>query len=193
MTTDRSLHETQKLNLAYSVVIPVFNEGEAIVSLLEKLAQALTSNHEVIVVFDSNSDSTLPYLLEYQKQYPALRPTLNEYGRGPALAIKFGIYCAVSNNVIILMGDSSDDLSAIEVMAKMLNETEAVIVAPSRYMDGGERVGGSILKSTLSKWANLTLYHLGRVQVHDSTNAFKGYSKSFIKEVGIEDNYNFMV
>jgi dolichol-phosphate mannosyltransferase len=45
-----------------SIVIPVYNEGEAIVPHLDRIFEAVTLPCEVLVVYDMEEDTTAPYL-----------------------------------------------------------------------------------------------------------------------------------
>ena len=50
-----------KMNL--SIIIPVFNESENISNLLIEISEALsTYNHEILVIDDSSTDSTIEVL-----------------------------------------------------------------------------------------------------------------------------------
>ena len=74
-----------------SIVIPAYNEGAEIVRCLDRVLEAVRLPCEVIVVYDTETDTTLPYLHAYADKEPRLRPLHNTYGRGPAHAIHFGI------------------------------------------------------------------------------------------------------
>ena len=74
-----------------SIVIPVYNEGEAIVGCLDRILNGVTLPCEILVVFDDEADSTVEPLRKYAAEDPRVVPTLNTYGRGPARAIRFGI------------------------------------------------------------------------------------------------------
>ncbi|MBV8195629.1 MAG: glycosyltransferase, partial [Candidatus Dormibacteraeota bacterium] len=74
-----------------SVVVPVYNEGAVVVSFLDRLFEAVALPCEVLAVYDTPEDTTLPFLVDYARREPRLRPTHNAYGRGPASALRFGI------------------------------------------------------------------------------------------------------
>jgi glycosyltransferase involved in cell wall biosynthesis len=175
-----------------SVVIPVFNEAEAIVPQLDRIFESVTLPCEVLVVYDSADDSTVPYLEKYAEEQPRLIPLHNTYGKGPARAIRFGVDHASSDVVVVTMADGSDDPQQIDQLGRLV-ERGVVVAAASRYMRGGQQVGGPWLKSLFSRWAGKTLYHLARVGTHDATNSFKAYSTAFIRRVGIDSDSGFEV
>jgi len=175
-----------------SVVIPAYNEGEAIMPCLDRIFAGVTLPCEVLVVYDDAADKTIPYLEKYARDEPRLLPVLNEYGRGPARAIRWGIEHARAPVTVVTMADGSDDAEQIDDLTKLV-ERGVVVAAASRYASGGQQIGGPIVKSALSRIAGLSLYWLARVGTRDATNSFKAYSTDFVRRVGIESDAGFEV
>jgi dolichol-phosphate mannosyltransferase len=173
-----------------SVVIPAHNEGDTIVACLDRVFESVTLPCEILVVYDTAEDTTVPYLEKYADAEPRLVPTLNTYGRGPADALRFGVDHARAPVVVVTMADGCDDPQQIDDLARLV-ERGVVVAAASRYSRGGQQVGVPTLKRTLSKTAGLTLCWLARVGTHDATNSFKAYSKAFIHDVGIQADAGF--
>ena len=67
------------------------------------------------------------------------------------------------------------------------------MAAASRYMPGGQQVGGPILKGTLSRLAGRSLRTFARVGTRDATNSFKAYSTEFVRQVGIDSRDGFEI
>ena len=175
-----------------SLVVTAYNEGSAIVPHLDRILDALHVPVEVLVVYDSEDDTTAPVVAEYAMKDPRVVPTLNTYGRGPARAIRYGMDHARADVVVVTMADGSDDASQIEELARLV-ERGVVVAAASRYMSGGQQVGGPRLKSTLSRMAGLSLWLVGGVGTRDATNSFKAYSRQFVEMVGIHSDAGFEV
>jgi dolichol-phosphate mannosyltransferase len=175
-----------------SIVIPVYNEGDSIVSCLDRVLQGVTASCEILVVYDDPSDSTVPYLDKYAVSEPRLVPLLNTGGPGPARAIRFGIEHSRAPVAVVTMADGSDDAEQIDELCKLV-ERGVVVAAASRYMSGGQQIGGPLLKSALSRAAGLSLFWLARVGTRDATNSFKAYSTQFVREVGIESDTGFEI
>ena len=173
-----------------SVVIPVHNESDAIVACLDRVFESVTLPCEILAVFDSPSDTTVPYLDKYAADEPRLVPTLNTYGRGPADAMRFGLDAAKAPVVVVTMADGCDDPQQIDALARLV-ERGVVVAAASRYSRGGQQVGVPSVKRAISKAAGLSLCWLARVGTHDATNSFKAYSKAFVQEVGIQSDAGF--
>jgi dolichol-phosphate mannosyltransferase len=180
------------MTLQVSVVIPVYNEGDAVVPVIERILDLVKIPCEVLVVYDTPDDTTVPHLVELSHRHPQLRPVHNTYGRGPAHAIKFGIDQATSPVAVVTMSDGCDDPAQIEPLARLVDRG-VVVAAASRYARSGQQVGGPALKGLLSRLAGLTLYWFARVGTRDATNSFKAYSTSFVRRVGIESDKGFEI
>jgi dolichol-phosphate mannosyltransferase len=175
-----------------SVVIPVFNEDEAVVSCLDRIFESVQLPCEVLVVYDTPDDTTVPYLDKYARTEPRLVPMLNEYGRGPARAIRYGIDHAGSAVVVVTMADGSDDPQQIDQLTRLVDRG-VVIAAASRYTKGGQQVGGPWFKGFLSRLAGRSLQWFARVGTRDATNSFKAYAADFVRSVGIHSDSGFEV
>jgi len=175
-----------------SIVIPVYNEGEAIYPCLGRIFEGVGLDCEVLVVYDDPSDTTVPYLDKYVTHDPRVVPALNAYGAGPARAIRYGIDNARAPITVVTMADGSDDVAQIDDLCRLVDRG-VVVAAASRYTSGGQQIGGPVLKSLLSRLAGLSLFWLARVGTRDATNSFKAYSTEFVREVGIESDTGFEI
>jgi len=175
-----------------SVVIPVYNEGEALVPYLDAVLTAVSDPREILVVHDMEEDSTVAVAARYRDEGHPVRPVLNTYGRGPAYAIHYGLDTAEGDAVIVTMADGSDDATQIDALAALIAEGHVVAVA-SRYMKGGRQIGGPVVKRTLSRLAGVSLNLLARVGTNDATNSFKGYDPAFVRAVGVNSTAGFEV
>jgi len=175
-----------------SVVIPVYDEGEAIVTCLDRIIAGVTLPCEILVVFDDESDSTVVPLRKYAEADARVVPVHNTYGRGPAQAIRYGIDHVHAPVVAVTMADGSDDAEQIDELCKLV-ERGVVVAAASRYMSGGQQIGGAMLKSVLSRLAGLSLYWFAHVGTRDATNSFKAYAVDFVRDVHIDSDTGFEI
>jgi len=173
-----------------SVVIPAYNEGAAVVPFLDRIFEAITLPAEVLVVYDAVDDTTVPFLEKYVKREKRLRPVLNTLGRGPANALRFGIGQAAADVVVVTMADGSDDPMQIDQLTRLV-ERGVVVACASRYMRGGQQVGGPWVKGRVSRLAGVSLNLFAHVGTHDATNSFKAYSRAFVERVGIDSDAGF--
>jgi dolichol-phosphate mannosyltransferase len=175
-----------------SVVVPAYNEGENITPVLDRLFEAMHLSSEVLVVVDTEDDTTIPVTEEYSLKEPRLRCLVNTYGRGPANAIRFGIGAAAAPVVVVTMADGCDDPTQVDDLVRLV-ERGVAVAAASRYMAGGQQVGGPVLKGLMSAMAGRSLRLLAHVGTRDATNSFKAYSRDFVQEVGIDSRDGFEI
>ena len=173
-----------------AIVLPVYNEGEAVEPVLRALSAALTTSHELVVVYDFDGDTTVPIIARLAPEIPGLRGLRNDLGRGVLNAMKAGIAGTSAPYVLISMADGSDEPHVVDPMVALAHGG-ADVVSASRYMRGGHQIGGPPLKRLMSRVAGLSLHHLAGVPTHDPTNNFKLYSRDFLDAVTIESTAGF--
>lgn len=173
-----------------SIVIPAYNEGENIVPGLKRIVEAVTSDFELLVVVDTDDDTTIPAVASYGDT--RVRTLVQTYGRGPANAIRFGIDSAAAPTTVVTMADGCDDPQQIDELVRLV-ERGVVVAAASRYMAGGQQVGGPRFKAFLSRAAGRTLYWFAGVGTRDATNSYKAYQTDFVRRVGIESRDGFEI
>ena len=178
--------------LRVSVVIPAYNEGEGIIPVLGRLFEAVMLPCEVLVVVDDPADSTRPVVSRLAGREPRLRCLVNTYGRGPANAIRYGIDHAVTPVAVVTMADGCDDVRQIDDLVRLV-ERGVAVAAASRYMAGGQQVGGPLAKGMMSAAAGRSLRLLARVGTRDATNSFKAYPTAFVRAAGIDSRDGFEI
>jgi len=176
--------------LRLSIVIPAYNEGEHVVPVLERLFEAVMLPCEVLVVVDDEADTTRPVVQRLAEREPRLHCLINTYGKGPANAIRYGIDHATTPVAVVTMADGCDDVRQIDDLVRLV-ERGVAVAAASRYMAGGQQVGGPLLKGMMSAGAGRSLRLLARVGTRDATNSFKAYSTAFVRAVGIDSRDGF--
>lgn len=175
-----------------SIVIPAYNEGEQIWPVLDRLFESVRLPCEVLVVVDDPGDTTLPVTEEYALKEPRIRCVVNTYGPGPANGIRFGIDAATAAVAVVTMADGCDDPAQIDHMVRLV-ERGVAVAAASRYMPGGQQVGGPLLKGKMSGLAGRSLQLLAHTGTCDATNSFKAYSTEFVRQVGIDSRGGFEI
>lgn len=180
------------MRFGYSIVVPVYNEGENIHEFCRRAVTELPSGFELLVCYDFPEDTTLRAIDELPdaSRPVGLRLVENRLGPGVRNAIVSGFEAAQAPIVIVMMADLSDDFSKVEEMLERAG-SGATVVAASRYIRGGKQVGGPLLKSTLSRVAGVTLHLLSGLPTHDPTNSFKAYRREFLKSTEIESTVGF--
>lgn len=173
-----------------AIVVPVYNEGEAVEPVLRALSAGVATAHEIVVVYDFDEDTTVPVVARLAKDLPRLRGLRNDLGRGVLNAMKAGVGGTTAPYVLISMADGSDEPHLVDSMVALARDG-ADVVAASRYMPGGRQLGGPLVKRLMSRTAGLTLHWFAGVPTHDPTNNFKLYSRRFLDSVAVESRAGF--
>lgn len=101
-----------------SIIVPVYNEEENILPLLEEI-QAAASNtdiSEVIYVDDCSSDGTLQVLNNARPVYPMLRIIRHEARAGQSGAFLSGVRAAGNKVVVLMDGDGQNNPADIGLL-----------------------------------------------------------------------------
>ena len=182
---------TPATEVALSIVMPVYNEGENIAATLRGLAsQVRATPIEILVVYDFDEDDTVPVVKRLQRQIPSLRLHRNRRGRGVLNAIQAGFEVAAAPYILVMMADGSDEPDKVDAMLEQAR-AGADVVAGSRYMAGGGQLGGPLIKRSMSRMAGLSLFLVRALPVHDATSNFRLYSRRLLDAVTIESSAGF--
>lgn len=169
------------------IIIPIFNEGEAIKNVLNHIKENLLSPHRILICYDSDNDPTLNFI-DFN-QHPNILLVKNPL-IGPCEAIKEGFNQAEADYVIVF---PADDLINGNILDKMIQVAENgfEIVVASRFMKGGSMEGCPFIKSILVRTASATLYLLSSIPVRDASNGFRLFSKNCLEQINIESTTGF--
>jgi dolichol-phosphate mannosyltransferase len=178
-------------NPPLTIVIPVYNEGANFRALWSEISASIKTPFNAIIVYDFEQDDTLPVVAEITAAGETrLRLQKNSYGRGVTGAIKTGLEAVTSGPVLVTMADLSDDLTQVDQMYGLYLEGYDLICG-SRYMSGGQLIGGPFFKQLLSRTSGLSLHYLRGIPTHDATNSFKLYDAAMVRELRVESVAGF--
>lgn len=173
------------------IIIPVYNEGEEISKTITAIEGKIATSHKIYIVYDFDEDNTIHVAKGFAKKGVDIQFVKNPKG-GAVNAIKVGLQAAKENYLLVTMADLSDDYAVVDSMCSLLTEGYD-IVCGSRYMEGGEQIGGPLLKKTLSRIAGVSLCYIARLPTHDATNSFKLYRKGMLDFIEIESDGGFEI
>ena len=180
-----------------SVVIPAQNEEGCIASTVEHLYVELRLHnlpHEIVVVDDGSTDGTWGILESLKAQIPSLKPVQNPAPHGFGRAVSRGLDHMAGDAVVVMMADESDDCRDVVRYWKKLNEGYECVFG-SRFIAGGGVIGYPKIKLFLNRFANHFISALFRIDLNDTTNAFKAYRKEVIDGCRplIEPHFNISI
>ena len=168
-----------------SILLPVRNEGINLRIMLKILRAVVELPHEVLVVYDSDNDDTVPVVDEVRKIYPELRGVHNQLGNGVVNAIRAGVAASAGDVVLIFAADEVGPVLAIEDMIALIQEG-CDFVSCTRYAHGGRRLGGSPIGAFLSYWANWLFHQVAASPFTDATTGIKMFRKEIFPSLNLE-------
>ena len=173
-----------------AIVIPAYQERESLTRTIVSIFETCHSlDFELVIVVDSNLDSSINIVEALTPTYPTLR-VIVQNKQGPLNAITYGIESTFQSHIIVLTADDTDDVRDILEMAKRF-EAGAHYVTASRYIDGGTYSGGPKLKRLFSRTASKILEFRHGESASDPTNGFKGFSRELYTKSQIKGDVGF--
>ena len=173
-----------------SIIIPVKNEQDNIAWTIEKIKRTVTANNEILIIYDSPKDNTLPIVRKLKASNKNLLLIENTKGDGVLNAIKMGITKANGEIIVVMAADRTDDPKIIDKMyQKILAGFD--MVCPTRYSKGGKVVGPTNIKSLLSRLSGITTPFLLGIPTSDLTYSYKMFRKQILDKIRIESKGGF--
>lgn len=171
------------------IVIPIFNEGDNVVKLLNKFQAFIKTKFRVLLCYDRDDDDIFQFKHQFNKLNFDVILVKNP-STGPCEAIKKGLYFGNSECVIVYPADDFLNYSIIDQMYYLFKENNDIVVA-SRFVKGGSMKGCPIIKSILVKAASSSLHLLSSIPVRDASNGFRLFSRKLLNTVNIESQIGF--
>lgn len=192
-----------------SVIIPVYNEDQFILPLLEQVQQAsLEGIHkEIIIVDDASTDSTVELLKKLNNtesstvtlQTPDgekssheintsnLTILFNDQNRGKGASLRRGFSEASGDVLIVQDADLEYDPEEYTKLLEPIREGKADVVYGSRFRGGPQRVlyfwhyaGNNFLTLLSNMFTNLNL--------SDMETCYKMFQREVIENINLEQN-----
>ena len=171
-----------------SIIIPVYNENESLAIMVNILEASIKFQHEVIIVYDDENDTSLEPARDLMKLYPSIFLVYNDLGRGAQNAVIKGVEKSNYDIVLIAVVDEVIPIVAIKNMLQLICDLNCDFVSGTRYALGGKRYGGSFIGGLLSRTANNLFRWITGLVLTDATTGFKMMRKSAWKKLSIESN-----
>jgi dolichol-phosphate mannosyltransferase len=182
---------------ALDIVIPVYNEGDNIVRVLEALRKSVKTPFRVLICYDFDEDTTLEALRRYQETMAGDEKSggvpiqlVKNSRQGVHGAIVTGFEHVTAPAVVVMPADDDYNTHIIDLMFQKFQEGHDVVVA-SRFMPGGCMEGCRWQKAILVRLAAFTLYHFARLPTRDASNGFRLFSRRLLETVEIESEVGF--
>lgn len=187
-------------NFKIYMLLPAYNEGEAINPLLNRIKTSIESRgfvYEVIVYNDGSTDNTLDILKQNRYRVP-LKIIGKEQNEGLGFAF-FGLLKEVlklstnENDIaIVLDSDNTHNPEHIYQMVNKIRDGFDVVIA-SRYLKNSRVVGVVPLRKFLSKCASWLMRVLFPIKgVEDYTCGYRAYGMACLRKAFEKFDYKLI-
>lgn len=170
-----------------SIIIPIYNEKNTILELLNKVEQAKFANleKEILLVDDSSTDGTREFLKDLTNKYKIM---FHEYNQGKGAAIRTAIKEATGDIIVIQDADLEYLPDDYDKLLPLLINNEADVVYGSRFKNK-ENSKNFILKNKLAnKFLTLLTNILYGTAITDMETCYKAFKREVIQNITIESN-----
>ncbi|MFX0210878.1 MAG: glycosyltransferase [Candidatus Hodarchaeota archaeon] len=168
----------------YSIVIPVYNEEDGIICVLEKIVQAVEgTNAEVVIVDDGSSDQTITLAENFIKtQNVHFHIVRHPQNKGYGSALKTGFEHASNDIVTFLDADGTYPPSYIPGMIQLFQQKNLNMLVGSRL--SGTKCQMPWIRKLGNKLFALLLSLYSGTRVSDVGSGMRVMNRSLLKNIG---------
>ena len=192
LRTDRDASLTDADALAFSVVVPMYNEEENARRTLSQLLDAgalLNLPFELVPVNDGSRDRTRAVLEEMSREDGRIRHVTYERNRGRGRALREGFRAARGKIVCTIDADLSYGPEYVAAMVTLLTEhPDLDYVVGSPYMDGGGTEGVPAHRLWVSRLGNRILSFAMGCGIHTVTGVLRAYRRDVLSSLDLESD-----
>lgn len=170
-----------------SVILPTYNEREAIVPLIKRIIKPLERegySYEIVVVDDNSPDGTADVVRILGKQNPRVRVIVRMRNRGLGLSIGRGIRESRGKIIVGMDADGNHDPEDLPKLLRALKGEIRLVVA-SRFMAEGGMKGWRRGPTFLFN----AMFRLFGLPIWDNTSGYYAVRTADIKKLGLQKIY----
>ena len=179
-------------SLDFSIVIPCYNEEQAIKGTVEQIIrdQKSAMGYEIIIVNDGSDDQTPAVLDKMVPCFPNVSTLSHEHNRGYGAALKTGIRAARSELIVITDADGTYPNERIAEMVELCRDQDMVVGART-----GDNVTYSSLRALPKYFLKRWISWLSRQEVPDINSGLRVFRKAIAeKYFGVlSDKFSFTI
>jgi glycosyltransferase involved in cell wall biosynthesis len=171
----------EPLSVAYSIVVPLFNEQESVPQLYVKIIDVMDTvgePFEIVFVDDGSRDGTFRQLSEIARDDGRVLVVRLRRNFGQTAALKAGFDHSQGEIIISMDGDLQHDPAEIPKFIEKMKEGYDIV--------SGWRVSRTdawLTRQFPSLVANRIMAKLSRVDLHDFGTTFKAYRREILSEI----------
>lgn len=166
-----------------SIVVPIFNEEDNVISLYEELCQMAEDGNldcEFILVDDGSTDETIARLKHVAAEDPRMVVVELRRNFGQTAAMAAGFDYATGEVIVTLDGDLQNDPAEIPRMIKKLEEGYDIVAGWRK-----DRKDKMLSRRLPSMLANRLISRLTKVRLHDYGCTLKVFRCEVIKNINL--------
>jgi glycosyltransferase involved in cell wall biosynthesis len=179
------------LNIAVSVVVPVYKEAGNIKPFLQRTEAVLAKigvSYEIIFALDPSPDETEAVILREIERNPAVKMILFSRRFGQPAATMAGILNCTGEKCVVIDVDLQDQPEVIEELYNKMAEGYEVV-----YAMRSSREGETLIKRAVSYFGYSVINRLSDVQIPRNTGDFRIMSRRVIEELrGLSEGHGFL-
>jgi len=169
------------------IIVPSLNEEPRLGIVLLGICE-LELDFDIIVVDAMSTDGTRETVQKLLEKYPQIKMIDQPERNGFGVSLQLGFNEALKGDydpIITMDGNGSHGREYIEKLLEKSKEYDLVV--GSRYVDGVRVEGWRFRQLFVSKLASIYVSHLLVKPIWDFTSGFRGYKRSFIEELKLEE------
>lgn len=185
------------------IVLPAYNEAEALPALLEDIEQNCAPiPHQIVVVNDGSTDRTLDVVHKYSITHKNVHKVNHDQNQGLGAALNSGFQYVLNFNqnqgnlsensvykeqevpdmLITMDADNTQPADCIPLLYEAICSGAGLVIA-SRYVQGGEQHGLSLGRRVLSWGAGRVMHYFVPITgVRDYSCGYRAYRLSILAE-----------
>ncbi len=167
-----------------SIIVPVMNEEQTVLTLVEKIEAVMTEHpelgpHEILFVDDGSTDATWEAIESTAEAFSAVSGLRLRRNFGKAAALQQGIQASQGEIIVTMDGDLQDDPNELPRFFEALDSGLDLI-------SGWKRTRHDPLGKTLpSKLFNYVVSRVSGIPLHDFNCGFKAYRREIFDSVNL--------
>lgn len=186
MMTKAETTDNEKL---LTLIMPVYNEGDAVIPVISTLFLTIKHPFKIFVVHDSPDDPTVKTVKKLQKHFKDVHLVQNDWDRGVLNAIKTGFRKADTPYVGVWVAYHLDPFRILDDMLEKM-ENGCDLVSANRFTIDSSRARGNTIKKLFSKGGNIVLNKIIGMPISDITTSIKVYRQTMLDKMEIETVVN---